>query len=208
MTRRTGRLTVAAVAAGVCVAAGGGYAVAASGRSETVTVCVSARTHALYMGRCARHDTRLSWNERGPRGRRGATGPSGPTGPAGPTGPQGIPGLAGADGTAKAYGLITPSGPTLSLSTNVASFTNPLPGVYCVVINGASPTTEGAIAVPDYTTDTTNAGTNGNIAHVEYESNAANCPAGDFEFRTFEVIATGSGLGVSAANEGFFFVIP
>ena len=65
MTRRMGRLTAAAVAVGVGVAAGGGYAVAASGRNQTVSVCVSSQTHGLYTGRCARHDTRMTWNQQG-----------------------------------------------------------------------------------------------------------------------------------------------
>lgn len=209
MTRRMGRLTAAAVAVGVCVAAGGGYAVAASGRNARVSVCVSSHTHGLYMGRCARHDTRLTWNEQGPRGRRGATGATGASGPAGatgPAGPQGAPGLAGADGTARAYGLV--DGTSISLSRNVASVTNPNPGVFCVVVNGASPTTGGAVAMPDYTTDSTSISNSGNIAHVEYVSNAGSCPTGEFEFRTMEVSVSGSSLVVSATNESFFLIVP
>jgi len=203
MTRRTGRLTVAAVAAGVCVAAGGGYAVAASGRDATVTACVSARTHALYVGRCARHDSRLSWNEQGPRGRRGATGATGPAGPAGATGPQGIQGVAGADGTAKAYGLW--SGTALSESKNVASATSPATGVVCVTVNGVSPANEGAVAMPDYSTDDT---VTSNMAHVEWESSGSGCAPGEFEFRTFDVTVAAGVLNVADKAEGFFFVIP
>jgi hypothetical protein len=211
MTRRTGGLA-AGVALGVCVAAGGGYAVAASGRNARVIVCVSKRTHVLYVGKCARHDTEMSWNRQGPRGRTGAkgltgpAGPAGPVGPAGPAGPQGIQGLAGAAGTARAYGYITASGTiTASLSKNVTAVTNPSTGLYCVTVAGADPTVEGAVVGPDWASDATNAT---QVTHVEWESPlGTQCPTGEYAFQT-SVITANSALVNMATNEPFFFIIP
>jgi hypothetical protein len=71
---------------------GGAYALASSTQA-TITVCVKHSGGALYQAKkCAKHDSRLSWNKQGPAGatgRTGATGAIGPQGPKGDTGPQG-----------------------------------------------------------------------------------------------------------------------
>jgi hypothetical protein len=70
---------VAGSAALALIAAGGGYALAASSRN-TITVCVRHRGGTLYEARrCAAHDAKLTWNKQGPPGPFPATLPSGRT---------------------------------------------------------------------------------------------------------------------------------
>ena len=216
MTRRTGRLAAVAVAAGVSVIGGGGYALAKS-EGGTVTACVSKSDHTLYTGKCARHDARLSWNQRGPRGRRGvagragaagergATGATGATGLTGAIGPAGPQGVAGAAGTAKAYGYVTAAGAIVHArsSANVTAVTTVGAGVYCVTVTGVSSTTEGAVASPDYGSDSSGST---NIANVEWD--AGSCPNGQFEFITSEVSVVAGALANTFTNQPFFFVVP
>jgi hypothetical protein len=62
----------------LAVAAGGGYAVAAT-NDKTIHGCVSKRTHALYLQkRCHRSQESIAWNQRGPQGPQGAPGQPGP----------------------------------------------------------------------------------------------------------------------------------
>ena len=214
MTRKTGRLMAAAATVGVCVAAGGGYAVAASGHNSMVSACVSKKTHVLYTGKCKRHDTPLTWNRQGPRGARGATGATGPagatgakgakgaTGPAGPAGPTGP---AGADGTAKAYGIVG-SDLTLSEAKGVtqAQVSSPGTGVVCITVTGVSSANEGGIVTPDLAVD------DSPLVTADYaDPTDTQCQPGQFEFDTFRWSNNGSGtLTATPADEGFFFVIP
>ena len=67
------------------LALSGGYALAATTRSKTITVCANKKTGLLYLhshGRCNRKQTRISWNQQGPQGPEGAQGPQGPAGAA------------------------------------------------------------------------------------------------------------------------------
>jgi len=82
----------------VALGAGGGYAVAAS-KNKTITVCADKKTGVLHLktrGRCTSSQTRVSWNQQGPRGIQGPQGPQGaqgsqgPPGSQGPQGPQGV----------------------------------------------------------------------------------------------------------------------
>jgi hypothetical protein len=61
----------------LAVGAGGGYAIAATGGS-TISGCVVKLTGELLVrGRCAKGQTKLTWNEVGPRGKTGVTGAPG-----------------------------------------------------------------------------------------------------------------------------------
>ena len=65
------------------LALSGGYALAATTRSKTITVCANKKTGLLYLhshGRCTRKQTRISWNQQGPQGPEGGQGPSGAAG--------------------------------------------------------------------------------------------------------------------------------
>jgi hypothetical protein len=60
----------------LALGAGGGYAYAAS-KTKTITVCADKNTGVFHLknhGRCARGQTRVTWNQRGPQG------PAGPAG--------------------------------------------------------------------------------------------------------------------------------
>jgi hypothetical protein len=108
---RLSKLAAALSAAALLVAGGGAYALA-SASGGTITVCVSHSRGALYKAKkCAKHDTKLSWNAQGPagvpgtqgpqgalgaQGRQGPTGATGPIGRQGPGGPQGPPGTGNA----------------------------------------------------------------------------------------------------------------
>lgn len=84
-----GAITVGAAALALLIA-GGGYAMA--GASGTVQACIHKHGHGLYVGRCARHDTKMSWSIQGPPGPAGPRGATGAAGLRGATGPQGPPG--------------------------------------------------------------------------------------------------------------------
>ena len=73
------RNVVAYMAVGLALGAGGGYALAA-GNTKTITVCADKKTGVLHLstsGRCARAQTRVSWNQQGPQGKPGAVGQPG-----------------------------------------------------------------------------------------------------------------------------------
>ena len=56
------------------LALSGGYAIAATTSSKTITVCANKKTGVLYLhnhGRCTRKQTRVSWNQQGPQGPAG-----------------------------------------------------------------------------------------------------------------------------------------
>jgi hypothetical protein len=66
----------------VVVAASSGAYAATTGSSGSIVACVHHRGGGLYVAhKCAKHDTKLSWNATGPTGPQGVTGPA--SGPAG-----------------------------------------------------------------------------------------------------------------------------
>jgi hypothetical protein len=82
-------------AAGLLIVGGSAYALGASG-GGTIAVCVKHNGGALYKAsKCAKHDTKLTWNKQGPPGATGRQGPPGATGQQGLKGDTGGPGLAG-----------------------------------------------------------------------------------------------------------------
>jgi hypothetical protein len=104
----------------VAAVAGGGSAAALAtdhSSSKLYQGCLSRAGGTVYnvhvdpssSPRCARRDTRITWNQTGPAG---ATGPRGAAGAAGPQGLKGDAGAAGAAGTTGAQGLKGDAGPT------------------------------------------------------------------------------------------------
>jgi hypothetical protein len=76
--RRNSKLA-ACLAVFLALAAGGGYALAAS-KTKTITVCADKRTGILHLktrGRCKRGQKRVSWNQQGPQGVQGPAGQPG-----------------------------------------------------------------------------------------------------------------------------------
>jgi hypothetical protein len=74
---RIAPLALAALAGALL--AGGGYALASSS-TATISGCVSKNQQLLIKKRCAKGQTRLVWNQKGPQGKQGATGAQGPQG--------------------------------------------------------------------------------------------------------------------------------
>ena len=91
MRRLSGSTAILGVA-GLLVVGGGGYALAATAGSSTITVCVTRSGGTLYKARkCAKHDHKLSWNAQGRQGSQG------------PQGSQGIQGIQGLPGISTVY---------------------------------------------------------------------------------------------------------
>jgi hypothetical protein len=62
---------------------GGGYALAATRHTNTITACANKKTGELFLhsrGRCKRGQKRVTWNQRGPQGVQGVQGAPGPPG--------------------------------------------------------------------------------------------------------------------------------
>ena len=204
----SGRITVVlAVGALIATLAGAGYAVAAGG--GTIHACANKHGGALSVASHCTHGQRsLSWSIRGPQGpqgTQGTQGAQGPQGPQGAQGTQGVQGLQGVPGTAKAYGYVTSAGTlnTAVSSSNVSAVSNPVTGVYCLTVSGVSSTTEYALAIPNYSADST---VGNRIVHVELDTGA--CPTGQFGFRTSDVTVVSGALSNVETNEPFFFIIP
>jgi hypothetical protein len=106
----------------------GGIATAANVSDDAINACVKKNGEVRIAGKasdCAKNETALTWNKRGPagavgpRGERGPAGPAGakgddgaagPAGPAGPKGDDGARGPAGAKGDDGAAGPAGPAG--------------------------------------------------------------------------------------------------
>lgn len=74
---------IACLALFLALGAGGGYALAAT-RTHTITVCADKHTGILHLhhgARCARGQTKLTWNQQGPQGNRGPAGAPGTSAP-------------------------------------------------------------------------------------------------------------------------------
>ena len=119
----------------------------------------------------------------------------------GPAGPAGANGANGADGTARAYGRV--GGVGLFRSKNVTGVTNPNVGIFCIALAASiDPSTTGLVAELDYNGDSTDST---HLAHVEWDSVATDCPAGQYEVRTYNI----TGLTASVPqNQSFFFIVP
>ena len=107
LTRRTGIVALAAVAA--AVAAGMAFATI-PGSGGVINGCFDQQSGLLRVidtgagGKCRNTETPISWNERGPQGDPGPQGPRGETGEAGPQGASGPQGGRGPQGEAGAQG--------------------------------------------------------------------------------------------------------
>jgi len=78
--RKRGALPLVLAALALAAAAAGGAWAASSG-GKTITVCVKKKGGALYKAKkCAKHDSKLSWNKVGPAGAAGKNGTNGTNG--------------------------------------------------------------------------------------------------------------------------------
>ena len=124
--------TAVATATAILAVVAVGDASAATRGGSTTTICVHHRGGGLYRsrGRCARHDSKLSWN---PAGRQVSAGAQGPQGPAGAQGPQGAAGAAGTPGApaTRYFAQITSEG-TVNASGSPVSVDHLNTGLYLV----------------------------------------------------------------------------
>ncbi len=209
------------IAIALCLlAAGAGWAVAASRTSSaTIRACASKTTGVLRLARrCKKSERLVTWNSVGPRGLQGAKGDKGDTGSPGANGANGTNGTNGAPGTARAYGLVI--GTTVTRSKNITGVTSPSGGTFCVSLAaGIDPTTTGAVVTPDFTGDSTLFIANGEQTIAEWVSGAPDCPAGTLEVVTgvrhisTAVDPQGGATFVTQVtnnlqNEAFFIVVP
>ena len=121
----------------VALAASGGYAVAGSSSSKSISACARKHGGGLYVGKCAKRDKKLNWSVIGPTGPAGAIGHTGPGGPRRPRGPPGATGATGPQGpraTKLVYndsGTAAPPGTTIGAMgpyTVTATCTQPASG--------------------------------------------------------------------------------
>src|SRR3954447_15045784 len=104
--------TVLATATAVLVS--GGIAAASNVSDDAIDACVKKNGEVRIAGKasdCAKNETALTWNKRGPAGPGGPAGARGERGAAGPAGPKGEPGTAAAKGDAGPAGPAGPVGP-------------------------------------------------------------------------------------------------
>src|SRR6266851_5611274 len=217
------------IATGAMFVALGGGAYALSGipdRGGVFHGCVSNATGVLRVVKIASscHKARgrgkhrnpgefaVRWSQQGPRGLQGIQGVQGVQGVGGTNG------VNGADGTARAYGLVSQAGTSVTRSKNITGVTNPLVGRFCITLAaGIDPATTGAVVTPNIDNDDTDIGDNAAQASAEWRPSANVCPAGTLEVVTYSRTETtaadpqGGATFVTnvkntLANEGFFIV--
>jgi hypothetical protein len=97
-------------------------------------------------------------------------------------------------------------GTTVFRSVGSITVTNLAAGRYCVAVAGIDPSQAIAIVEPDFANDSSGSGNPGSNTMVEWDSNggAVGCAPTEFGVLTFNQV----GATVSAANEGFTFLVP
>ena len=149
---RSAPATALGILALIVAGAGGAYAAGTS--AQKITVCVHRHGGTLYRARrCARRDSKLSWNARGQQGATGATGNAGsPGATTGWTGevypsnavPQG-------DGHVATFKFTSPAAGFVDLTAQFAVRVHNTAGVDCHVQNQIAATP----SIPNFTPGTT-----------------------------------------------------
>jgi Collagen triple helix repeat (20 copies) len=110
----------------------------------TYYACVTTKTGAIKVvsasTRCATGQSKISWNNTGPKGATGPAGPKGATGATGATGPTGPKGATGATGATGAPGPAGAStGVTNGVVWDVSGSPTPLTHAYTMVLYFVAP---------------------------------------------------------------------
>src|SRR5215211_5832385 len=103
-----------ALATATAVLVSRGMATAANTSDSVINACVKKNGDVRIAAKasdCARNETALTWNQRGPAGATGERAPAGPPGAKGDPGAAGERGLAGPAGPAGEKGAAGPAGP-------------------------------------------------------------------------------------------------
>ncbi len=124
--RGRSRRTLLLAVAGCAVLSGSAYA-AVPGPDGVIHACYNQQsgqvritdTKAGTPKTCGKHETEVSWNQRGEKGDKGDPGDPGPQGPVGPQGPAGADGLLGPAGSPGPAGPAGPPGPAGPAGTSV-----------------------------------------------------------------------------------------
>jgi hypothetical protein len=187
------------------------------GPDGDIDACYSKKTKQLTLqkkSKCKRGTKPVSWSQTGPQGAQGAAGSQGS---AGATGPAGV---AGAAGTARGYGLVQPSG-LLTHSRN-SSVSRVGVGIFCVTVQGASPSTDPILLTADYSTivngsatvvdtaDTLQGGSSQNPIAL-WDPTPETCSASQWEVQTAEQRVDANANSITVLNledEGFSFLVP
>jgi hypothetical protein len=106
-------------------------------------------------------------------------------------------------GPAGAYGLV--SGGSLTRSSNVASVSNPRPGVFCIQLISGDPRQVGLVVTPDFARDTSSFQATGNHAIAEWRSDSNACGSDRLEVQTGRQRSDGT---LERLNQGFSFSVP
>jgi hypothetical protein len=142
---------------------------------------------------------------RGNHGPRGVTGPRGQQGLQGVIGAQGVQGLQGAPGSARAVAVVNSAGSLApGIGKGVTGITHPGIGISCISLaSGIDPSDAMA-------TLTSDSGP-GAVVKTVPSSRPADCPAGQLEVDTFQLMENDS-LGTLseslADNQGFVVLVP
>jgi hypothetical protein len=135
----------------------------------------------------------------GATGKTGKTGAPGKTGATGPTGPQGPIGLTGIPAYAIVQPTSTPPAVNLINASNIASVTEPSPGVYCITPTAGVSLAAGVAAVSPEVSYGTPAGAPGVIA---VNAQHTNCTT------PYEVDTYTPGTTTLATGYAFTIVVP
>jgi hypothetical protein len=145
-----------------------------------------------------------------PAGAQGAQGPKGDPGAPGAPGTNGTDGL---NGTARAYGYVSPNG-TVHASKGVGTIDHVADtGTYCIHLTGGfDPTTTGVVITPELEEGATFFGTTGDEPRTiaEWRVDPGDCTGADVvQVQTGkQTFAGGVFTGNVADDEGFFFAVP
>jgi hypothetical protein len=191
------RLTYANVMATVAVVlALGGGAYAAIRLPAKSVGARQLRRHAVTPSKVAKSTVHLF------KGRKGARGPRGVQGP---KGNRGTKGDKGQPGTARAYGLVSPTG-ALTKAKN-ATVTHPGTGLYCIALGGGiNPATTDVALTMNFTTDDTAVSGSSDPQAFAERGGPTTCPSTTLQVRTFAQYPSVSANHFT--NEGFFFLVP
>ena len=131
----------------------------------------------------------------------GPAGPAGRAGSAGPAGAPGAPGTPGADGTARAYGRVSPGEePALSASKGIIEVRRVGTGEYCLIVPGVDAHAVPAAVTVDYETTLVPEGSGAAMP-------MSPCEDGSFRVGT-DRFTPATGQTQFADNVGFTIVIP
>ena len=184
-----------------------GTGVVAQGGAAAAVLCAKGSGPVMVRdSSCKRRETALDLAQLGAAdagGPPGAAGPGGPAGPAGAGGPR-PGGPAGPAVTARAYAWVSSAGVLDPVRTkNVASVSNPYPGLFCLTLADAAGISARA-AAPQVTIDLSNSPDDKMLAYLGLNPAYCGGDAGPIAVLTASLYSG----AISYTNEAFTILIP